>query len=197
MHKQKRTRAYRFSGNTPAFPAQWLYGLCLALPGDEFLFVTIADGLKDRPNPVGSTLLRQLDTSNGCQDHEVLPYATIAGRLHAVIAHGKTRPAIPFHARRCRVHRNPPQRSRRWPTPLRVRRDARRCSGDLPDRLSEMFFRKGMDSQNDEPKTDLPVGSNEEAARARPTDRLTLPSTRRTRSVLPAPTQSAAIPSGC
>jgi hypothetical protein len=22
-----RTRAYRFSGNTPAFPAQWLYGL--------------------------------------------------------------------------------------------------------------------------------------------------------------------------
>jgi hypothetical protein len=27
MHKQKRTRAYRFSGNTPAFPAQWFYGL--------------------------------------------------------------------------------------------------------------------------------------------------------------------------
>ena len=24
---KKRTRAYRFSGNTPAFPAQWLYGL--------------------------------------------------------------------------------------------------------------------------------------------------------------------------
>jgi hypothetical protein len=27
VRKQKRTRAYRFSGNTPAFPAQWLYGL--------------------------------------------------------------------------------------------------------------------------------------------------------------------------
>ena len=25
--KEKRTRAYRFSGNTPAFPAQWFYGL--------------------------------------------------------------------------------------------------------------------------------------------------------------------------
>jgi len=26
-----------------------------------------------------------------------------------------------------------------------------------------MFFQKGLDSRNDEPKTDLPVGSNEEA----------------------------------
>jgi hypothetical protein len=35
--KQKRTRAYRFSGNTPAFPAQWLYGLFRALPGETWL----------------------------------------------------------------------------------------------------------------------------------------------------------------
>ena len=34
---KKRTRAYRFSGCTPAFPAQWLYGLCRALPGDQAL----------------------------------------------------------------------------------------------------------------------------------------------------------------
>jgi hypothetical protein len=44
MHKL-RTRAYRFSGNTPASPTQWLYGLCRARPGDEFVFVTVADGL--------------------------------------------------------------------------------------------------------------------------------------------------------
>jgi hypothetical protein len=25
--KEKRTRAYRFSGGNPAFPAQWFYGL--------------------------------------------------------------------------------------------------------------------------------------------------------------------------
>ena len=37
MHKEKRTRAYRFSGGSPAFPAQWLYGLCRDLPGDEFV----------------------------------------------------------------------------------------------------------------------------------------------------------------
>src|SRR6185312_5351195 len=32
---EMRTRAYRYSRNTPAFPVQWLYGLCRALPGDE------------------------------------------------------------------------------------------------------------------------------------------------------------------
>jgi hypothetical protein len=32
---RERTRAYRFSGNTPAFPAQWFYGLLRALPGDR------------------------------------------------------------------------------------------------------------------------------------------------------------------
>ncbi len=38
---KKRTRAYRFSGNTPAFPAQWFDGLWRALPGDQDLFVTV------------------------------------------------------------------------------------------------------------------------------------------------------------
>ena len=33
--QRTRTRAYRFSGNTPAFPAQWLYGLLRALPGER------------------------------------------------------------------------------------------------------------------------------------------------------------------
>ena len=32
MHKEKRTRAYRFSGDTPAFPAQWFYGLYVLSP---------------------------------------------------------------------------------------------------------------------------------------------------------------------
>ena len=35
--QRKRTRAYRFSGGSPAFPAQWFYGLCRALLGDEFV----------------------------------------------------------------------------------------------------------------------------------------------------------------
>src|SRR2546422_9509335 len=30
-----RTRAYRFSGGSPTSPAQWLYGLLRALPGER------------------------------------------------------------------------------------------------------------------------------------------------------------------
>jgi hypothetical protein len=33
--EKERTRADRFSGGTPTFPAQWLYGLYRALPGDR------------------------------------------------------------------------------------------------------------------------------------------------------------------
>ena len=46
-----------------------------ALSGDEFLLPPSPGGLKACRNPVGSTRLRQLDTSNGCQDHTALPYA--------------------------------------------------------------------------------------------------------------------------
>ena len=34
-HRKTRTRAYRFSGSIPAFPAQWLYGLLRTLPGER------------------------------------------------------------------------------------------------------------------------------------------------------------------
>ena len=37
IHKQKRTRAYRFSGSSPAFPAQWFYSLYRALHGETWL----------------------------------------------------------------------------------------------------------------------------------------------------------------
>ena len=75
--RKKRTRAYRYRRNTPAFPAQWLYGLCRALPGDEFvLSPSLPDLRLIEPGRVRISL-RQLDTSNGCQDHTVLPYAAV------------------------------------------------------------------------------------------------------------------------
>ena len=40
--QKKRTRAYRFSGGNPAFPAQWPYGLCRALPGESGFVVSVA-----------------------------------------------------------------------------------------------------------------------------------------------------------
>jgi hypothetical protein len=44
------------------------------------------EGLSD---PVGSTRLRWLDTSNGCQDHTVLPYASAPVVPRAALAHGR------------------------------------------------------------------------------------------------------------
>jgi hypothetical protein len=38
LHIKMRTRAYRFSGEHPAFPAQWFYGLLRALLGEPGSF---------------------------------------------------------------------------------------------------------------------------------------------------------------
>ena len=90
-----RTRAYRFSGNTPAFPARWFYGLCRALPGDEFVLASVIGGLMFRRTRLGRSKLRRLDTSNGCQDHTVLSYAHAPFVCAMSSLTGK--PALRFH----------------------------------------------------------------------------------------------------
>ena len=72
--QKTRTRAYRFSGNTPAFPAQWLYGLLRALPGER-LFC--------HRRPCRSLLLNELDAStaaSGPHDFAVRdrPHSSVA-----------------------------------------------------------------------------------------------------------------------
>src|ERR1700753_1475982 len=57
---------------TPGIPARWLYGLLRALPGDEFLFVTVTSR---STRPGWAADLRRLDISNGCQDHTTWPHA--------------------------------------------------------------------------------------------------------------------------
>ena len=63
------------SGEHPTFPAQWFDGLCRALPGDEFVFVTVASRIKASRTRLGRFASAKLGTSNGCRDHTVLPYA--------------------------------------------------------------------------------------------------------------------------
>ena len=64
-------------------------GLFRALPGDEFV---LSPSLADKAclSPVGPTRLRQFSTSNGCQDHTALPYASAPLVLRVLIAHGQT-----------------------------------------------------------------------------------------------------------
>jgi hypothetical protein len=46
LHQKVCTRAYRFSGNTPAFPAQWLYGLYEFALVTGFLATIIGKGFR-------------------------------------------------------------------------------------------------------------------------------------------------------
>jgi hypothetical protein len=98
--KKKRTRAYRFSGGTPAFPAQWLDGLWRALPGDQDLFVTVAPRKMAEPPQLGRLRLRRdLTPTMRRQDHTLLPYALAPFVLRAGSSlTGQARPAMPFHA---------------------------------------------------------------------------------------------------
>src|SRR5437868_5981068 len=60
----RRTRAYRFSRNSPAFPAQWFYGLFRALPGERaFLPPSLAN------------CSTSLTPASRRQDHTTSPYA--------------------------------------------------------------------------------------------------------------------------
>jgi hypothetical protein len=67
--KEKRTRAYRFSGSSPAFPAQWFYGLFRALLGDRAFL---------SPSPPRSLLLKNLMPASRHQDHTTSPSASAA-----------------------------------------------------------------------------------------------------------------------
>src|SRR4051794_35083385 len=115
MCKKRCTRAYRFSGNTPASPAQWLYGLWRALPGDEFLFVTVAAGLRPkRPGRIAfatDSLASATDagTTRFCRTRPPgfanwLDPAWASFVCAPRIAHGKP-PCDYLARRRCRVHR--------------------------------------------------------------------------------------------
>ena len=113
VHKEVRTRAYRSSGEHPAFPAQWLYGLCRALPGDEFLLPPSLCELTAKPEPGRANFVfAKLDASHGRQDHTVLPYATtplvLRGKQSLTAPRQSSRPPCDLsRAQRHRVHRNP------------------------------------------------------------------------------------------
>ena len=68
LRKQKCTRAYRVSGNTPAFPAQWLYGLLRALPGERLL---LPPSLHEKLSPVLSRTLSASTAASGPHDFAV------------------------------------------------------------------------------------------------------------------------------
>ena len=106
MHKEMRTRAYRFSGGNPAFPAQWLYGLCLALPG-EIRLVTVAAGLRliepvELISPPAAWRQQRASGPHGFAVRELA-----RSSCAPCIAHRQSLPCDHLARRRCRVHRIP------------------------------------------------------------------------------------------
>src|SRR5438067_11924915 len=74
MHPQPRVRNlseahershHRSTGISPAFPAQWFYGLLRALPGDQACLT---------PSP--ALLIADLTPASGRQNHTTSPYAS-------------------------------------------------------------------------------------------------------------------------
>ena len=85
-------------------------------PRRRIRLVTVASELTAHEARLDFANLRRLDTSNGCQDHTVLPYAQTSVVLRTCNRlRGSTRPATATARRRSRVHH----------IPSRVRDDAR------------------------------------------------------------------------
>jgi hypothetical protein len=76
INKAHERSRYRFAEQIRPSLRNGFNGLFRALPGDEFVRVTVVSGLTICLSPVGPTHLRQLSISNGCQDHTALPSAS-------------------------------------------------------------------------------------------------------------------------
>ena len=97
----------RATGDIPAFPAQWFYGLCRALPGERCTIAPVALRMSDARIRSDSTHHRKTwRTDPGRQAHTILPYADGTGRVRDGFAHGCP-PCEALRADAISVHRSP------------------------------------------------------------------------------------------
>jgi hypothetical protein len=100
------------------------------------------------PRPVGlSKNLRRLDTSNGCQDHTLLPSASAPFVLRALIAHGETAlRSVHAHDAAASTASHPNVRDDREP-PLFSGGGMAEARHIFLENRSEIFLRLGLDRQ--------------------------------------------------
>ena len=101
--------AQRHTGGAehPAFPAQWLYDLCRALPGERCTIAPVALQMTDARARLDDTHHRKTwRTDPGRQDHTILPYADHTGRARQVFR--SRLPALQNPWRRCDLRPPPP-----------------------------------------------------------------------------------------
>ena len=84
-------------------PCAMVLRLIPCSPRRRIRLVTVAAGLMAGRIRLDRCRHRQLDTSNGRQDHTVLPYASASFVLRALFTHGQTALQTRLAPRRCRV----------------------------------------------------------------------------------------------
>jgi hypothetical protein len=142
--KRKRTRAYRFSGGYPTFPAQWLYGLYRALPGERIRLVTVAAGLTaDRPGWIDFAT-DSLAPATGVGTTRFCRTLWRRSSCALLLAHGKP-PCERTRADAIASTASSPTFVTTRDRPSCRERMGRAGSADLPDEGSEIFFREGLD----------------------------------------------------
>src|SRR6266403_4549042 len=118
------------TGNHPAFPAQWFYGLLRALPGDQALLP---------PSP--ALLHADLTPTLGRQNDTTWPYASTSFVRLAIAR--LTPPRPPHPAPNVRDDRE---------APLLWARDGGSPSADLSEGKSGIFFISGLDTISENQK---------------------------------------------
>ena len=167
---------HRFNRIIPAFPARMVYGLLRALPGERAFLPPSPCGLTMHPGPGwADTSPQDLTPASRRQDHTTSPYAPVSPKLSPDLVRSgqfrRRRLAAPFV-------RTPADRSRETRPAIPCAPDAvasiashrafvtfakrplsgetgESAKGDLPDVLSGIFLREGLDRCF----ADLPVGS--------------------------------------
>src|ERR1700694_345213 len=117
----------------PASPARWLYGLCRALPGDEFVLSPSSADLSGSSTPVGFEFATAdlapatgVRTTRFCRTLKRRSSCAPVNR-----SRGSTRPATSIARRRSRVHHIPSRVRDDARPPLLSERDSRSEATDL------------------------------------------------------------------
>jgi hypothetical protein len=132
---------------TSGLPCAMVLRLIPRSPRRRIRLASVANGLAIHRSPVGLDNLHQLDTSNGCQDHTALPYAS-APFVCALQSLTGEPPCDPHHAP---TLPRPPQPAPTFVTtadaPL-AEQDGGSCRADLGWPKTGFFFRAGLDGTN-------------------------------------------------
>jgi hypothetical protein len=139
-------------------PCAMVLRLITRSPRRRIRLVTVVGELAASPRPVGPACLRQLDTSNGCQNHTTSPYASapfVSTPFDRSRAWLNPKPAPQFT---CAPDAAASTASRPASLTIRIRpsvgRDGGGYRGDLGQARRGIFSQRGLDRVTDK----LPVG---------------------------------------